>query len=41
MTGTRQLPLIPPPGPAHQPDTGTIRLLVFNAQHAAPARARR
>jgi exonuclease III len=41
MTGTRQLPLIPPPGPAHQPDTGTIRLLVFNAQHASPARARR
>ncbi len=40
MTGTRQLPLIPPPASAHQPDTGTIRLLVFNAQHAAPARAR-
>jgi exodeoxyribonuclease III len=41
MTGTQQLPRIPPPGPAHQADTGTLRLLVFNAQHASPARARR
>jgi exonuclease III len=41
VTSTQQLPLICPPGPAHQPSTRTIRLLVFNAQHASPARARR
>jgi exodeoxyribonuclease III len=41
VTSAQQLPLICPPGPAHQPSTGTIRLLVFNAQHASPARARR
>ncbi len=41
MTGAQQLPLIPPPGPAHQAGAGVLRLLVFNAQHAAPARARR
>jgi exodeoxyribonuclease III len=41
VTGTRQLPLIPRPGPVHAADTSMIRLLVFNTQHAAPARARR
>jgi exonuclease III len=41
MTGTRQLPLIFPSEPTHQPAAATIRLLVFNAQHASPARARR
>jgi exonuclease III len=41
MTSAQQLPLIRPPGPAHQPATGTIRLLVFNAQHASPGRAHR
>jgi exodeoxyribonuclease-3 len=37
----RQLPLSPPSGPGHQPAAGTIRLLIFNTQHASPARARR
>jgi exodeoxyribonuclease-3 len=41
MTTSRQLPLIPPAEPAHRPATGTVRLLVFNAQHASPGRARR
>ncbi|MGO9296485.1 MAG: endonuclease/exonuclease/phosphatase family protein [Streptosporangiaceae bacterium] len=41
MTTNRQLPLITPPGPAHNAATGTIRLMLFNAQHAAPGRARR
>ena len=41
MTGAQQLPLIPPPGPVHQADAGALRLLIFNAQHASPARARR
>jgi exodeoxyribonuclease-3 len=41
MTASRQLPLIGTPLPAHQADTGTLRLLVFNAQHASPSRARR
>ena len=41
MTGAQQLPLIPPPGPVHRAGAGVIRLLVFNAQHASPARARR
>jgi exodeoxyribonuclease III len=41
MTGAQQLPLNPPPGSVHRVGVGTIRLLVFNAQHAAPARARR
>src|ERR1017187_4864954 len=41
MTISRQLPLIPPAGPAHQPTANMLRLLVFNAQHASPSRARR
>ena len=41
MTASRQLPLIALPEPAHQPATGTVRLLIFNAQHASPSRARR
>lgn len=41
MTSTQQLPLVPPPGPAHEADTSMVRLLVFNAQHASPVRARR
>ena len=41
MTASRQLPLIAPPEPALQAATGTIRLLVFNTQHASPSRARR
>jgi exodeoxyribonuclease III len=41
VTGTWQLPLIAPPGPVHQADPDVIRLLVFNTQHASPARARR
>jgi exodeoxyribonuclease-3 len=41
MTGDQQLSLISPPGPAHQADPGVIRLLIFNTQHASPARARR
>ena len=41
MTGTWQLPLIAPPGTVHQADPDVIRLLIFNTQHASPARARR
>ncbi len=41
MTANGQLRLIAPPEPAHQPATGTVRLLVFNTQHASPGRARR
>jgi exodeoxyribonuclease-3 len=41
MTASHQLPLSVPPEPAHRPATGTLRLLVFNAQHASPSRARR
>ncbi len=41
MTATQQLPLIDPSGPRHRPAAGEVRLLVFNAQHAAPGRARR
>src|SRR6266702_5326804 len=41
MTASRQLPPITPPQPAHQPATSTVRLMVFNAQHASPSRARR
>lgn len=41
MTTARQLPLIPLAGPTHQPATDTVRLLVLNAQHASPGRARR
>jgi exodeoxyribonuclease-3 len=41
MTTARQLPLIPQAEPAHQPATDMLRLLLFNAQHASPSRARR
>jgi exodeoxyribonuclease-3 len=41
VTGTWQLPLIAPPGTVHQADPDVIRLLIFNTQHASPARARR
>jgi exodeoxyribonuclease-3 len=41
VTTSRQLPLIPLAEPARQPATDTVRLLVFNAQHASPGRARR
>lgn len=41
MTTSHQFPLIDPPEPAHRPATHTLRLLVFNAQHASPSRARR
>src|SRR6266704_1081756 len=41
MTASRPLPPITPPQPAHQPATSTVRLMVFNAQHASPSRARR
>lgn len=41
MTASHQLPLIATPAPAHPPATGTLRLLVFNTQHASPGRARR
>jgi len=40
-TASHQLPLIAPPEPAHRPTFGTLRLMVFNAQHASPSRARR
>jgi exodeoxyribonuclease III len=41
MTASRQLPLLPPPRPARQAGLGTVRLMLFNAQHASPERARR
>jgi len=41
VTATQQLPLIDSSGPRHQTAAGEVRLLVFNAQHAAPGRARR
>lgn len=41
MTTSRQLPLTSPAEPTHQPATDAVRLLVFNAQHASPSRARR
>jgi exodeoxyribonuclease III len=41
MITSRQLPLIPPAEPAREPAAGMVRLLVFNAQHASPSRARR
>jgi hypothetical protein len=41
VTATDQLSLIGPSGPRHQAAAGEARLLVFNAQHAAPGRARR
>ncbi|MFD7705467.1 endonuclease [Streptomyces caelestis] len=36
-----QLSLIPLEEPAHQPSADTVRLLLFNAQHASPDRSRR
>jgi hypothetical protein len=36
MTTSRQLPLITPPGPVRNAAVGSVRLLLFNAQHAAP-----
>lgn len=41
MTASRQLPLIAPPEPARNAANGAVRLMLFNAQHAAPGRARR
>jgi len=41
MTASRQLPVSSGPRPAHQAATGTLRMMVFNAQHASPSRARR
>jgi len=41
MTTNRQLPLITPPEPARNAANGAVRLMLFNAQHAAPGRARR
>jgi exodeoxyribonuclease-3 len=41
MTTSWQAPLIPAPAIRHEPATGLLRLMVFNAQHAAPERARR
>ncbi len=41
MTVTQQLSLIDSSGPRHQAAAGEVRLLVFNAQHASPGRARR
>jgi exodeoxyribonuclease-3 len=41
VTTSHQLPLNSPAEPALQPATDTVRLLVFNAQHASPSRARR
>lgn len=41
MTASRPLPLFAVPEPAHQPAADTVRLLIFNAQHASPSRARR
>lgn len=41
MTTSRQLPLIAPPEPARNAANGAVRLMLFNAQHAAPGRARR
>ena len=35
------LPLFAVPEPAHQPAADTVRLLIVNAQHASPGRARR
>jgi hypothetical protein len=39
MTTSRQLPLITPPGPVRNAAVGSVRLLLFNAQHAAPGGA--
>ena len=41
MTAPRQPSLIGPSGPRHQAAADEVRLLVFNAQHASPGRARR
>ena len=41
MTAAQQLPPIDPSGPRHRAAAGEVRLLVFNAQHASPGRARR
>ncbi len=41
MTATQQLPLIELSGPRHRAAAAEVRLLVFNAQHASPGRARR
>ena len=41
VAASRQLPLVALPEPARQPATGTVRLLIFNAQHKSPSRARR
>ena len=41
MKTSRQLPLITPPEPAPNAANGAVRLMLFNAQHAAPGRARR
>jgi exonuclease III len=41
MTASRQLPLITPAEPARQDAVGAVGLMLFNAQHASPDRARR
>jgi exonuclease III len=41
MTSSHQLSLIVPTKPVHQAVAGTVRLMVFNAQHASPGRAHR
>jgi len=41
MTASRQLPLITPTEPPRQAAAGAVGLMLFNAQHAAPGRARR
>ncbi|MGW1411799.1 hypothetical protein [Streptomyces sp. NPDC002403] len=38
---SEQLSLLAPDAPAHQPSPNTMRLLLFNAQHASPERSRR
>jgi exodeoxyribonuclease III len=41
MTASQQLALPGPRRPGRQAAAGTLRLMVFNAQHASPGRARR